>query len=79
MVSLLDESEKKIVKSLVKLCDVDPSVSNEKFERTEIENNVEDPKWVLILYLNKNREIENHNINDKFFVKIAQQWGFFYI
>ena len=39
-----DEAEKKVVKSLIKLCDVDPSVSNEKFERTEIENNVEDPK-----------------------------------
>ena len=47
---ILDETEKKVVKSLVKLCDVDPSVSNEKIERTDVENNAEaeDPKWVFL-------------------------------
>ena len=40
-----DEAEKKVVKSLIKHCDVNPSVSNEKFKRTDdVENNVEDPK-----------------------------------
>jgi len=59
-----DESEKKVVKSLVKLCDVDPSVSNEKFERTEIENNVEDPKSEEEEEINENSEISSSN-NDK--------------
>ena len=48
---------KKVVKSLIKLCEVDPSVSNENFERTDVENNIAGQK-ILKNPGKKTREIK---------------------